>query len=80
MGFYPKHLKVRRHRWNMRIIATASLSGCSFVRAMPIAPVSWFLRYPDGKENHVFARKAGAAAVYLMWWFDKQNMWPRYRA
>lgn len=89
MGFYPKHLKQRRHRWTMRVIATAALSGATFVgiasgqlnpaRYRMRAATAWFVRFPDGKESHVWTTKRVAAEVYLAWWFDKQNIWPRYR-
>lgn len=83
MGFYPKHLRQRRHGRNMRMIATAALSGCIFVRATPSTHVvpapCWFIRYDDGKESHTYPTKGEAAAVYLVWWLMKKNMWPRYR-
>lgn len=83
MGFYPKHLKVRRHRWNMRIIATAALSGAMFEHhpttrhGVPIS--QWSVHFPDGCQT--FAHTKGeAASIYLVWWFDKQNMWPKRSA
>lgn len=83
MGFYPKRLRRRRQERNQMMIATAALSGCMFVRASPgtfLGPgPCWFIRYDDGKESHSFNSKSIAAAHYLVWWFQKQNMWPRYR-
>lgn len=83
MGFYPKHLKVRRYRWNMRIIATAGISGCMFERVQNHLntpyQMGWLIHYNDGQISHMFDNKSHAASAYLLWWFDKQGVWPRRR-
>lgn len=94
MGFYPKHLRRKQHRRNMRLIATAALSGCTFQRRLERAfvgtynyngdeqyrtDVHWGIIYDDGKQSRSYATKCEAAAVYLTWWFVKQDMWPGYR-
>lgn len=86
MGFYPKHLKVRRHRWNTRIITTAGISGCMFRRCDPTLRITglhrrrmgWMIEY-DGKVSQMYYTKSEAASVYLIWWFQKQDMWPKRR-
>lgn len=89
MGFYPKHLKVKRFRWNMRIIATAALSGCTFVREQdgwraPRKDAAWYplwsVLFPDGRTGRNFNAKSDAACYYLMCWFNKQGMWPKRRS
>lgn len=85
MGFYPKHLRQRRYRRNMRIIATAGLSGCIFKQCgrttniPPWWPMGWTILYSDGRESRMYSTKSEAAAVYLIRWFQKQDMLPKRR-
>lgn len=82
MGFYPKHLKVRRYRWNQRIIATAALSGAvirvwevplgDYMEAVPQGVKRYRLGDEDGRH---YASRGEAAATYLLWWFDKQGIY-----
>ena len=93
MGYYPKHLKRRRHLWNMRMIATAALSGCTFIKQrgwfvgdridLSVGSYEeWIIQFPDGQPSHsrAFATKSEAAAHYLVWWFAKTDMWPQHKA
>jgi hypothetical protein len=96
MGFYPKHLKVRRQRWNERIIATAGISGAMFqhviteyggdyIDRIPPSGYGWRVSNDSmGMGSKVFKSKSTAAAHYLVWWFyiDKPGMWQtkRWRA
>ena len=87
MGFYPKHLKVRRHKGNMRLIATAGISGCMFERydetrvyppnLKPLRSTRWAIHYNGDKISTTYDTKSAAASIYLMWWFDKKDMWPK---
>lgn len=86
MGYYPKHLKVRRQRWNMYVIATAALSGAvivPYLRARPGFKEGdynlWSVHYPDGQQSKYFPSRGQAAATYLIWFFDKNDIWPRRR-
>jgi len=78
MGYLPKHIKVRRFKRNMRIIATAALSGATFERSgytdLTRRQGYWGIRYPDGGRSHDFYSKSEAAATYLLWWFNKHGM------
>lgn len=73
MGFYPKHLKVRRQRWIRRVIATAALSGCVFQRwqmgrgGRPMWTLDGIPLYPN---------KSGLALSFLMAKFNKEGLLP----
>lgn len=80
MGYYPKHLRQRRQRSAMRLISTAGISGCIFKqceRSSYVPPwwvMGWTILYSDGKESRMYNSKSEAAAVYLIWWFNKQGI------
>lgn len=87
MGYLPKHIKVRRHKWNVTVIANAALAGCMFERVMDNWPPAghrwrpaWCIRYADGRISRNYDTKGEAAATYLLWWLDKQGMWPKRRS
>lgn len=85
MGYLPKHIKVRHERLALRTIAHAALAGAVIVKQRiecidgSHLPDRYLLRYADGQESNFFDRRSEAAAQYLWWWFDKNNMWPRYK-
>lgn len=95
MGFYPKRLRRKAHNWRMRIVATAALSGCMFVKRSVIEIAGgdiiasgyevhrmvpkWGINYVDGQQSHNYDTKTEAASVYLIWYLQKQGMFPRYR-
>lgn len=82
MGFYPKHLKRRRHADSMRLIATAALSGCMFSSRpehryeslaggyswVETGRKLWRIVYPD--ENEMSEQHDKAIDMMLC-------MWPR---
>lgn len=67
MGYYPKHLKVRRHKRNMRIICTALLGGAMLYPLFQAEGwrLRWYVVWADGKNSHTFPAKRGAAALWL---------------
>lgn len=72
----------RRQRRNRWFIAHAALAGAvilrvdivDFVTSVPMR--RWTVHYPDGQQSHHYKSRGEASAHYLVWWFDKQGMFP----
>lgn len=84
MGFYPKHLRVRRHRQAMNLIARAALAGCIYIRQVQQRAtgryntygyeiheetVLWCVHYPDGRISFAMPWKRMCATTYLKWYY-----------
>jgi hypothetical protein len=86
MGYYPKHLRKRQHKWQQYVVATAVLSGAVICQysADALAPNDGYTLYDvplyyvhmDGGAGPYDSRYE-AACAYLMWWFQKHDIWPR---
>lgn len=80
MGYYPKHLKQRRHNRAMGLIARAALAGCIFERCIHPRPgfreganVRWANHFPDGGISVSYWPKSMAAWMYLEWFLSKAS-------
>ena len=91
MGYLPKHIKVARYKWNERVIAHALLAGAHITRVQdswqvvptlqgPTYKKQWCITYPDGKMSRTYDSRGEAAATWLLWHFDQNDLWPRYDA
>lgn len=71
MGFLPKHIKVRRYKRNLNLIATAALRGARFhCYGWPTTGKRlWVVTYLDGRQGMGFTSRGGAVRA-----------WERYNA
>lgn len=84
MGYLAKHIKVRRFKRTMRIIAMAALAGCVFeLRLYPGPRTSdepypnqvklWGIIWSDGLTSQNHATKRQAALRYLKWFLGRHD-------
>lgn len=83
MGYLPKHIKVQNQKRTLRMIAHAALAGAVIVKVTSDANARpryrYYVQYDDGRQSHFHDRRGQAAVQYLIWWFQKNDMWPRYK-
>jgi hypothetical protein len=89
MGYLPKHLKVRRYQWNVKIIAHALLAGANIEAShlthfdyagFKMTTKQYQIVYPDGKLSRRYSSRGAAASYWLLWYLVANDMVPRHHA